>query len=144
MDRPVTFRRICVWLLAVMLVVMLTGQAVSAYTRPCRDTAACCCTTAAAMPMAPVQPEGIGLSAQRDCCDTTPAKPCDIDRDTHPAVLSHLTVVSFGRVDAPLPAWLAATAVRPEDVTSPKVYDRFASPDRGRPRIYLEILTLLC
>ena len=128
----------------VLLVAVLTGQAATAYTMPCRGTASCCCAGPAAMDMASPGTAGLTTGAASNCCSTPPAKPCDIERDPLPVALSLTPAVFVDSGDACLVVDQRATAVAWTDAVCKAAFDASHRSDRGRPPIYLAILTLLC
>ena len=84
------------------------------------------------------------MGAAPNCCGTPPAKPCDIERDPLPAALSFTPAFFAHSGDACLVVDQRATAVAWTDAFCKAAFDTAYQADRGRPPIYLAILTLLC
>ena len=141
---PVTTRKPFSWLLVVLLVAVLTGQAASAYTMPCRGTASCCCAAPMAMDMGSAGTAELTAGAAPNCCSTPTAKPCDIERDPLPVALSFAPAFFADSGEVHLLANQWASAALSTDAVRKATFDRNHRPDRGHPPLYLAILTILC
>ena len=87
---------------------------------------------------------GLTAGAGPNCCSTPPAKPCDIERDPLPVALSFTPALFADSGDAFLVVDQRATALAWTDALCKAAFDTAYQSDRGRPPIYLAILTLLC
>jgi hypothetical protein len=133
------------WLLVVLLVAALTGQAATAFTMPCRGTASCCCATPATdMNMTGPTPAGMERETRHGCCETKPSQPCDIERGAQPAALPFLTTAYIDRADLHPLAGIPAIIVEAADVPHQTAFDHLDRPDRGHPPLYIAIQTFLC
>jgi hypothetical protein len=130
-----TLRKRVPWLMVVLLILSLTGQAAAAFVMPCRGTTSCCCQPMAA---------GMTHETRPSCCETPPSQPCDIASDAHPTRVPFLTTVSVDRVGGYAPAGLAAPLTVSTSIISSFRYDDRHTSGRGDPPVYLLIQTILC
>ncbi len=140
-----TLRKRIPWLMVVLLILSLTGQAAAAFVMPCRGTTSCCCQPmASGMDRAGPMTAGMTHETRPSCCEATPSQPCDIASDAQPARVPFLTTVSVDRVGGYAPAGLAAPLTVSTSMVSSSRYDDLPSSGRGDPPVYLLIQTILC
>ena len=126
-------------LLAILLVVTLTGQAALAFSMPCRGTSSCCCSTSN-MDMTTAMPGGM----DRNCCETAPEKPCDIQTTSPVSAEPYLSSASTGNGEAESVFQLTAMTIDPAHagLIMASLFREF--PDRGSPPVYLQNQSFLC
>ena len=127
-------------LIAVLMVVSLTGQAAAAFRMACEGTSACCCKRMMAM---------ADMSADRapmdeGCCATPIPQPCDLSGPAPSSAAPFLpTEVSSERDIASVPAGnLATSAPGIDGGASQGVPKR--PPFLADPPIYLQLQSFLC
>ena len=133
------------WLMVVLLVMALTGQAASASVMSCRGTASCCCQPrTAATDMAEAMANRMSHGTSSACCETAPSQPCDIASNGQPERVPFLISVSIDRVDGYAAAGPAFSPVVSAEMTSLRLVDDHLRSDRDGPPLYLVIQTFLC
>ena len=133
------------WLMVVLLVMALTGQAASASVMSCRGTASCCCQPrTAAMDMAEAMGNRMSHGTPSACCETAPSHPCDIASNGQPERAPFLLSVSIDRVDGYASAGPAFSPVVSTEMTSLPLADNLPRSDRDGPPLYLVMQSFLC
>ena len=126
-------------LLAVFLVLSMTGQAVFANSMPCRGTSACCCTTPT-MDMTAAIPDDM----DQNCCETTPAQTCDIGTTSPVSSKPFLAGWAHGVGDTEMAVASSARAFAITDTGLDRYRPGDTGTDHGGPPLYLQHASFLC